>query len=104
MIEDGSNADGEYVCFADGTQICWFELSAININFAAGAIFRSNGMATPFPVAFVSPPAASGEVISDSNSFANVRAYSSSACIISAFRYVAATGVTVRAGAIGRWY
>ncbi|WP_051960487.1 hypothetical protein [Devosia riboflavina] len=57
IIERGSNANGQYVRFADGTQICWHKspgsFSATN---AAGSVFAS-GLATfTFPVAFSAAP------------------------------------------------
>lgn len=45
IIERGSNANGEYVRYADGTQVCY------NVNFAAG-----NGTVWTFPAAFVGTP------------------------------------------------
>lgn len=55
LIERGSNANGEYVRFSDGTQICVrSNLSAANASTALGSIFRSADMAWTFPAAFAS--------------------------------------------------
>ena len=63
VIERGSNADGEYVRFADGTQICW--VTGVNMGsiIAAGNgtwanPYRTNAVSLTWPVAFVQSPAA----------------------------------------------
>lgn len=54
IVEQGSNGNGEYVRFADGTQICWRRhLRAPGV--MAGGAFVSLGAYT-FPAAFVAPP------------------------------------------------
>lgn len=58
VISRGSNSDGEYVRFADGTQICWKVSGTMSIASAAGSIFV-NGAAvdvTPWPVPFYTMP------------------------------------------------
>ena len=58
VIERGSNANGEYVRFADGTQICWRALTVnLSISFAVMGGFRSSGQATTFPAVFSAIPA-----------------------------------------------
>lgn len=60
IIERGSNANGEYVRFADGTQICWLRESvagAPTVGF--GSIFRSQTITWTFPAAFASAPSVS---------------------------------------------
>jgi hypothetical protein len=55
VIERGSNANGEYVRFADGTQICSQRLIGIAIDnsFGSGGLFRSNTFSWTFPATFV---------------------------------------------------
>jgi hypothetical protein len=61
IIERGSNANGEYVRFADGTQICTFVGPAVAVDNATGAIFQHiNALAWSFPAAFSSNPVVSG--------------------------------------------
>ena len=50
VVESGSNANGEYVMFADGTMICTKNITSYTTD-AAGAVV------TPFPATFISPPA-----------------------------------------------
>ncbi|HPD93242.1 MAG TPA: DUF2793 domain-containing protein [Pararhodobacter sp.] len=54
IIERGSNANGEYVRFADGTQICQFRQVGVAITTASvGGLYRSAAIAWTFPAAFV---------------------------------------------------
>ena len=58
IIERGSNANGEYVRFTDGTQICTFAATAaseaISTAFMGG--FRSGLQSWVFPIGFIAPP------------------------------------------------
>lgn len=58
LIERGSNANGEYVRFADGAQICTREVSidALAVTLARGAVYESAGAAYSFPAAFTGEP------------------------------------------------
>lgn len=61
IIEAGSNANGDYTRFADGTQICTSpNIPSGAVNTAVGALFRSASIGWPFPMPFSSPPAVSG--------------------------------------------
>lgn len=59
-IERGSNANGEYVRFADGTQICWHSATSGSVTqFGAGTFgnpYSSSGMAWNYPAGFVTAP------------------------------------------------
>lgn len=54
IIERGSNANGEYVRYADGTQICTYrDATGLDLNTASGSIYRSTSDGTwTFPIAF----------------------------------------------------
>ena len=56
IIERGSNANGEYVRWADGTQVCWQKesLEGISITNASGNSYRSNPITWTFPAQFSS--------------------------------------------------
>ena len=62
VIERGSNADGDYVRFADGTQICSAALNAVGCTSGEGALFASGTDTWTFPASFAagSTPALSG--------------------------------------------
>ncbi|MFK3794707.1 hypothetical protein [Pseudomonas sp. NPDC088444] len=54
VIERGSNANGEYVRFADGTQICTVQLSINSTGtYAVGNVFGSDAYAANWPANFV---------------------------------------------------
>ena len=62
IVERGSNVNGEFVRFADGTQIC------TNNNFAAGAtsiavgaVFRSANQVWTYPMPFINVPCTSAK-------------------------------------------
>lgn len=55
VIEKGSNANGYYTRFADGTQICWnrIEETSLAVTTALGNVFTSGSLtAQTFPAAF----------------------------------------------------
>lgn len=60
IVETGSNADGTYVRFADGTQICRHQLDTTaggNTSTATGSLFWQNADTTwTFPAAFIAGP------------------------------------------------
>lgn len=58
IIERGTNGNGSYTKFADGTMICWRrDEHQANMNVAAGALFTGSSIPTlPMPAAFVSTP------------------------------------------------
>ena len=61
IIERSSNANGEYVRFADGTQICSVTAAAVDTTTAIGALFmHANLLTWTFPAAFAAPPVVSG--------------------------------------------
>ncbi len=62
VIERGSNANGDYVRFADGTQICTANLPPVGCTTVEGALFASPDATWTFPLAFASgtSPATSG--------------------------------------------
>ncbi|HHN2016136.1 TPA: hypothetical protein ACRNYH_002621 [Pseudomonas aeruginosa] len=59
VIYRGSNANGEYVRFADGTQVCWAERELTVTTAAAGSIHVDGAPANglwAYPATFSSPP------------------------------------------------
>lgn len=107
IIERGSNANGEYVRFADGTQICVaFLTSANGIQNTNGSVYVSDQMEWVFPVSFGSSNVVvsascvntgnvwcSGRVVSVSGGSA--LAFSGSSLLIT---------INLRVSAIGRWF
>jgi hypothetical protein len=105
IVASGSNANGSYIQFDDGTMICWFSSSTLlTTNTGQGAWFVSPTTALTFPVAFIATPIINASTLganatpavsinAESNTTATLR------LIGSANNY---TGY-VRYSAIGRW-
>lgn len=59
MIESGSNSNGYYVRYSDGTQICWqnFNENNLAVTGVGGSLYRSATFTAPdFPVTFSATP------------------------------------------------
>lgn len=58
ILQRGSNANGEFVRFADGTQICWRISGTSTITGATGSIFVNGAAMGPYtwPAAFSTTP------------------------------------------------
>lgn len=111
IIERGSNANGEYVRWADGTQICWALVEGEeNISSPFGGVFVSNiaQAAKPFPASFQGSPiratkvSAVGKYISLISSFTDTQSWGGQ----QAFGLISlgTTYVIHEFIAIGRWY
>lgn len=103
IIERGSNANGEYVRFADGTQICWMSVTGIDISTAVGSIYRSVGVVAPHPASFVGTAHSYAQDHSSANVWASTN-YGSTGVTVTLFYHAALTGRTARITSIGRWY
>jgi hypothetical protein len=105
-IERGSNANGGYVRFEDGTQICSHALTCAATNTALGSIFRSNDESWTYPVAFsttdgltVKPSVQTG------GRWANVFTTNTNNCTFRQFNaQTNASTSTIKLEATGRWY
>ena len=57
IFESGSNANGKYVKFADGTMVCYGQFEVLGSSYAYGALYRTNfNSPVTFPVEFTLPP------------------------------------------------
>lgn len=119
VIERGSNANGSYVRFADGTQYCWHSL-----NLGSPVANGTGTRASPFytgpqdwtlPAAFAAPPkffpfAGQGAPVPIADRFFAVSNSAASATGITYIRAsrlssgTDATDVTVDVFAVGRWF
>lgn len=62
IIERGSNANGEYVRYADGTQICTNSSFAFTDRTTGnGALFKTADLSWTFPAAFITSPVCVGK-------------------------------------------
>lgn len=54
VVASGSNSNGQWVKFYDGTQICWHRMSpSRGPNVAQGSVFHSDSTTWNFPLAFI---------------------------------------------------
>ena len=109
VIERGSNADGSYVRFADGTQVCTSPPIATAITDAIGGLHRSPALEWTFPAAFADTAdggcfvqgrvlAAGGLSVAAPGSDATDRATG-----IRAYAVASIAATKVQLCAIGRW-
>lgn len=96
IIERGSNANGEYVKYADGTMICTFLLS----------IPSTGGTTWTFPVVFAAQPNLQGTTPDAGNRLIALQAVGANSSTV--YRFIADTGSETTGSAfvqaIGRWF
>lgn len=111
IIEQGSNAQGSYVKFADGTMVCWRTYNVVSTTTQTwGGGFISNPLLTlAFPAAFVGVPTVapccqwvSGEASSVALGFA--QSVTSTTVGLYAFSGVSSGGTRLGFIAQGRWF
>lgn len=105
VIETGSNANGIWTRFADGTMLCQrIDLSAANASTVDGALFRSGDVAWTFPAPFAAVPVVSGGA-DDADTWVAASAPTVSACVVRVKSTVSkASARTIRLMAQGRWF
>jgi len=106
-IERGTNGNGDYVRFADGTQICWRSgLNVTNASTASGSIFRSSTNSTwTFPVAFIAAPSVAVDCDNADAWAAIAAAPTTTSVAVRAFSGISiATTIPLRLSAVGYWF
>lgn len=106
IIERGSNANGEYVMYADGTQICWnYNAGSLTSTTASGSLFRTTTEVTwTFPKVFIVAPVAIASPNLASR-FSAVGAITTTSVDFRHFSAVTAAGaIDTMLMAIGRWF
>jgi len=108
IIERGSNANGEYARFADGTQICWTFVAGASANIQTGAVYYSGDLSWTFPAVFVGTPSTHARPRGGSSQTwcgLGNSGDSSSTMSFAVFRGgTTATVPTIHVMAIGRWF
>ncbi|MEF2552038.1 hypothetical protein VQ042_11805 [Aurantimonas sp. A2-1-M11] len=109
IIERGSNANGQYVRFADGTQICWHTLTSTTINGPNGSIFISDEALWTFPAAFSSAPVATARArrLSGGGTVFTVDSGETLSATATGFRAAnsqSGDAAAIQAIAFGRWF
>ena len=106
LIERGSNGNGEYVKFADGTMICTHSISGITATAAAGSLFRGTSATTwTFPATFSGPlvPVVS-VAIEDGGAWAAFDLTTTALCNFRAMNYASMGARNARLLAVNRWF
>ena len=118
IIERGSNANGKYTRYADGTQICWGEINAGSIlSVGVGTFAEPYSTATfawTFPASFIDLPNFSGSALAGTGSVydraLDVHATSVNLTGASTINVIRKTGSAADVSpvahlrAIGRWF
>lgn len=106
IIERGSNANGEYVRYADGTQICTNTRFVGPISVATGHIFRTNTLPWVFPAPFVGDNIGYGGTVGGGGSWVTATSVSetqSNTRLMSSIEN-SSTDLTLKEFAVGRWF
>jgi len=106
VIERGSNANGDYVRFADGTQICTSgDIPTGGITNQAGALFQSNHLAWTFPAPFA--PGVPPILVGESGNTGAWPTFAPHGVLSTGFKATSivsiGVGLNLRLCAIGRW-
>lgn len=116
IIEAGSNANGEYVRFADGTQICWKKITQTgqDITTAFGQDYRTGNLLTglqSYPVSFFgSPPSCNISVhtegLTTKHSIGGTGDVANTPSTVYALHHSSVSNRTIYVNiqAIGRWF
>jgi len=110
IIERGSNANGEFVKYADGTLICSHETGTETTNTGDGNVFRSGGgFVVTYPSPFVNAPSIAASAYGNSAERVwpgNTRGSGSGTSVIFDCILSPASGRVggIKWIAIGRWY
>jgi hypothetical protein len=106
IVDSGSNANGNWVKYSDGTMICWNRtVSQLGTTTASGQLFMSDIATWTFPVSFSSLPIVTpraygssvrwGVLVGEAVGSATLRIMSTTS---------SATVSDIGAIAVGRWY
>ncbi|MCM2472164.1 hypothetical protein HGO38_01565 [Rhizobium sp. CG5] len=110
IVERGSNSNGEYARFADGTQICTSPAFTGDISLSSGSVYRassaSDGFAQwTFPAPFVGSPSVSPSGQNNSAShWISVRTISATQAALNMWAPASSTSRNASAIAVGRWF
>jgi hypothetical protein len=105
QIERGSNANGTFTRWADGTMECIFEVAFASIDTVIGAGFWSGGQTWTFPAAFIAAPVVGGGSGTSPGEWVGAQSSSATAATVALLRFnSAATARGARVKATGSWY
>lgn len=109
VVESGSNSNGNWIKYSDGTMICWMQETVTDqaINNAYGSLFQGTRQYT-FPVPFIGNVTAKCTIFQYGTgaSWGTVSSFSNTVIILRGFdAFVRAGGENCKIGymAIGKW-
>lgn len=108
VVARGSNADGEYVRYADGTQIAWGKKVLSSRSWAVGEVYSPGALS--FPISFISPPvlSVSNESAIPANFYAVAEGVRSNNIDLIHIKYSGSSVTTMQNTycylAVGRWF
>lgn len=107
IIESGSNSNGDYIKFADGTMICNHVISGTDsVTEAYGSLFRSSSFSTwTYPQLFTENPVATANIETNVPTFALLQASNNASATYRVAHYEsdASLSVVIKLQAIGKW-
>ncbi|OIS91921.1 pyocin knob domain-containing protein [Brucella cytisi] len=102
--QEGTNSNGWYGRYADGTQICiGTNLSTSGSTTASGSVFKTANVGWTFPSSFVASPSVVGSTNSN-NAWVTAEGATTSANIACFLPFSFTGSLNLRVAAIGRWY
>ncbi len=106
IVERGSNANGDYVRWADGTQICTADGEAQATETGTGNIYMAAAsLAWIFPITFAAPPFVGGSVQGATVRWLNASASSSGQAAYRQMSSISNSALLLpKLMAIGRWF
>jgi hypothetical protein len=105
VIERGSNANGDYVRFADGTQICTRSgIATTSVTTPDGALFRGGNFTVTLPASFVAPPVITPGQVAGGNIWVTAVSATNATATFMPRSPQSTVGTTVAITAIGRWF
>jgi hypothetical protein len=109
VIERGSNANGAFVKYADGTMICTNSSDTIiNASGAAGNVFLSGDATFTFPSTFVAEPIVATGLKwaggTANTAWGMIRSVSATSVVLQVYSHGSAGQGMNRYTAIGRWF
>ena len=106
VIERGSNANGEYVKFADGTMICMVKRTFSCTMVSAASLYRDANQTLTYPAAFIITPDSYGfHSASQNNWVGQIRGPSTTGTGLAIWDVVSGSPTIVVYGYIaGRWF
>jgi hypothetical protein len=107
IIEKGSNANGSYVRFADGTQICWRAVALGTTSNGTGSLFSTNTVSGSWAANFSAAPTivtsakdSQGALVWSTNAAASTTGFT----LLQGISVVNTASANADLVAVGRWY